>query len=122
MDHPYGVREYAATLVSVVDGDTAHLAVDMGFDCWQNLTVRFAGINAPEMSTTEGPVAKQYVTDHLAPRVVIRTIKDRREKYGRYLAWLFTPDGFCLNRLLVDNQLAVPYGNLPVDAPPVDPV
>ena len=40
--------EYNAKCVRVVDGDTADFLVDLGFDTWKKVRVRFAGINTPE--------------------------------------------------------------------------
>lgn len=87
--------EYLATITRVVDGDTVHAAVDLGFDEWRNMTLRLYGINAPEMGTPEGQAAKVYLISLLADYdaswlpVLMTTHKDKREKYGRYLAELF---------------------------------
>jgi endonuclease YncB( thermonuclease family) len=40
-----------------VDGDTIHCGVDLGMDVATQQTLRFYGINAPEMSTAEGKVS-----------------------------------------------------------------
>lgn len=40
--------EYRCEIVSVVDGDTMHLDVDLGCDAHILMTVRLTGINAPE--------------------------------------------------------------------------
>lgn len=75
----------------MVDGDTVHLAVDLGFDIKRNDTFRLFGINAPEMSTEAGKTAKAWLSDRLArvPVLVVTTRKDKREKYGRYLGTLW---------------------------------
>jgi len=80
--------EYAATIVEVVDGDTVHLNVDLGLDQTRFLKVRIVGINAPEKATQAGKDAKAWAQAilPLGSAVVIRTVKDRTEKYGRYLA------------------------------------
>jgi len=107
--------EYAATIIRVVDGDTFHAQLDLGCDVHVNLTIRFARINAPEMSTPGGPVAKAYVEQWVAAqggKVVLRTAKDKRENYGRYLAEVFASPlgaGPSLNQILLDNGLAEPY-------------
>lgn len=116
---PLETRKYPAILAAVHDGDTVHCAVDLGIDITVKLTLRFAGINAPELATPAGIVARDYVTANLPPGAAfyVLTTKDRKEKYGRYLAWLVLPDGRCINRMLVDSGNAVAYGNLPVDPP-----
>lgn len=108
------VHERTATVRKVVDGDTLHLAVDLGCDITVAMTVRLAGINAPETSTQEGRDAKAVVERWVAahgPVFRLRTAKDRREKYGRYLADLLPAvDG---ERSLCEELLftghAVPY-------------
>jgi endonuclease YncB( thermonuclease family) len=117
--------EYRATVVGNVDGDTIHVTIDLGLEVTVTTTLRFAGINAPEKSTTAGMVAAGVVAEKIpkGTAVRIRTAKDHQEKYGRYLAWIFPdgipPSGTSLNRWLVDNGYAVPYGPLPVDPPAV---
>lgn len=95
--------EYQATVVRVVDGDTAHVKIDLGCDTFLQTTVRFFGINAPEKNTWEGKVSKAFLEDVLpvGQAIVLQTIKDKREKYGRYLGVLFK-DGVNINNLLVE--------------------
>lgn len=108
-------------MLANVDGDTLHARVDLGCDVRIDLVLRFAGINAPELPSVEGLAAAQFVKDHLPMGTIttIRTAKDRREKFGRYLAWVMMPEapGTWINQVLVDQGLAVPYGNLPVSPP-----
>jgi micrococcal nuclease len=103
--------EYQATLVSVVDGDTIHADLDLGTDVHNFLTLRLYGINAPELPTDAGKTAKAALAgklpfDHNA--ITVRTVKDKREKYGRYLATLIV-GGVDLNQWMVDNGYAVIY-------------
>ncbi len=104
--------EYHAKLLSVVDGDTVHLDVDLGCDSHLHMTVRLAHVNAPEKATPPGQLAIDYVTAWFAvnPALTIRTIKDRKEKYGRYLAEVYG-DALkpSLNTSLVTDGHAVPY-------------
>lgn len=103
----------------MLDGDTIRAEVDLGCDVRHNLTLRLAGINAPEMSTEDGESAKQFLLYLLeaAPRdvferpvILVRTIKDRREKYGRYLAELLIDETTkTLNELMVEQGFAVRY-------------
>ena len=96
--------EYNAHILRVVDGDTLHVLVDLGLDIQQRITLRLAGVNTPEMSTTDGPIAKQFTVDWLINQrpsdiammaqtpIRVRTIKDKKEKYGRYLAVVWPYD------------------------------
>lgn len=92
--------EYKANILKVVDGDTVHAQIDLGLDVTHYMVLRLAGINAPELSNKPaGQESKAYLAHKLLeapvfvdgfPRITIRTLKDKREKYGRYLAYLFT--------------------------------
>jgi micrococcal nuclease len=107
--------EYHAQLVRVVDGDTMHVRVDMGADLHLDMVLRLFGVNAPEMSTSTGKPAKAWVQrwfdEHtLEGLFLLRTIKDKREKYGRYLASVWSLDGTAeLNADMVAANQAVVY-------------
>lgn len=103
--------QYNATIIKVVDGDTMHVSVDLGMDIANKTTLRIAHINAPEVSTPEGITAKSIASSLLpvGTVVVINTIKDKREKYGRYLATITLPSGDDFGTFMLDNHLAVPY-------------
>lgn len=87
--------EYYATVLKVIDGDTVDFDVDLGFDVHMNMRVRLAGIDAPEMRTKDGMVSRSWLILKLpvGSKFLIRTDKDRKEKYGRYLATVFPLDG-----------------------------
>lgn len=102
---------YTATLLHVVDGDTVWLDVDLGFDVSRRDSFRLLGINAPEMGTSAGVEARQALAALLPSgrrAIDVRTTKDKREKYGRYLASLFV-GGVDVNGWMVENGFAVPY-------------
>lgn len=109
---PPEVFERRATVVRVVDGDTLHVDVDLGCDTHLAMTVRLYGVNAPETITEEGKVATRFVETWVSehgPVFVVRTAKDRKEKYGRYLADLLPPSGPSLCNALLDAGHAVDY-------------
>lgn len=104
--------EYNATVLEVHDGDTMHLDIDFGATLRQKWVIRLFGLNAPELVTPAGKVAKQFVLDWLAtrgPNVIIHTEKDKREKYGRYLGTIFSLAGESLNLALLNSGNAVVY-------------
>jgi len=86
---------YKAELVRVVDGDTVDLIIDLGFDTLRKERFRLYGIDAPEMNTQEGKVAKAWLENALMPleAIYVQTIqlptKAMRDKYGRFLAVLY---------------------------------
>lgn len=101
--------EYRATILRVVDGDTVHAEVDLGMDIRVRATLRLAGINAPEIGTPTGVAARAFLAERLGlGALVIRTTRDRREKFGRYLATLLVGD-LNLNEAMVAAGHAVPY-------------
>ena len=102
--------EYKATVIKVVDGDTLHLNIDLGFNInYNKQIIRLARINAPELSTTEGLNIKNIITDLLCNKqVTIKTIKDTKDKYGRYLAEVYLDD-LNINDYLLTNEYAVSY-------------
>ncbi len=112
--------EYRAHVLRVVDGDTVDLRVDLGFDIRIDMKVRLSSINAPEMSTPEGRVARDHLIQMMQTEpnagtatyfqpLTIRTDKDRREKYGRYLATLILHDGTNVNEQMVADGHATRY-------------
>lgn len=111
---------YRASSARALDGDTVHLAIDLGFDVSITITVRLAGIDAPEkrtLKTRTAALATQARLTQLIERalgaktLVVRTEKgDPKEKYGRYLAWLFNEgEQTSFNDTLVSEGLAKPY-------------
>lgn len=105
--------EYSASVISVYDGDTITVSVDLGFHITQTMSVRLARINSPEVrggSSTEGLEARDYLRSILlGKKVTLVTHKDRKEKYGRYLAdvYLGEPRVFnCVNDMMVAKGFA----------------
>lgn len=80
---------YDAIVRAVHDGDTITCDVDLGFDIWiHGLKLRLYGLNAPELQTPMGKIAQVFLSQQLplGQKVVINTVKDKQEKYGRILA------------------------------------
>ena len=100
---------YQAVVERVVDGDTLWTEIDCGFDIWVRQKLRLRGIDAPELSREEGMLVREWVERRIGeePRVRVRT--ERPDKYGRYLADVFLPDGGFLNGELVARGAAVAW-------------
>ena len=81
---------YLATIIKVVDGDTVDVLIDLGMEVSIKQRLRLMGIDAPEVATQDGRDSRDWLRQYLPPGdvVIIRTIKDRQEKYGRYLAYI----------------------------------
>lgn len=86
--------QYRARIVRVVDADTFDVSVDLGFKISQVMRLRLEGIDAWEVRGQERPEglkAKEYVLECFANMedgeyIVIKTAKDKKGKYGRYIA------------------------------------
>lgn len=108
--------EYKADVVSVYDGDTIRVSIDLGLSTWRNNeTLRLFGINTPELrgNTREaGLIARDALaTKVLGQQVIINTVKDRKEKWGRYLATITLDDGtgLVINDWMIEQGHAVRY-------------
>lgn len=111
MSQPYDVNQYQATIVRHLDGDTSWISAHLPFDLTLKMTIRWYGVNSPEISTPEGKAALEWVNSMLPAGTVatFQSYKERKEKYGRYLGTFFLPDGTNVNELLVSTGHAVPY-------------
>jgi micrococcal nuclease len=99
---------YNAILVRIIDGDTIECDIDLGFQITQRMPVRLAHINAPEHNTPEGKLATLYIAGLLTHDLVLKTYKPH-DKYGRYLAEVYLPDGTYVNELMISSGNAVAY-------------
>ena len=100
---------YTAQLVRVIDGDTVVLNIDLGFKTYRmNESYRLAGINAPELSTPTGVLAKTHLEGLISgpKKLVVHTTK--ADKYGRYLVNIEIPGGMVSDRMITDG-FAVKY-------------
>jgi endonuclease YncB( thermonuclease family) len=93
-----------------------HLDVDLGLnvmlrDCGWPRGIRLYGLNAPELTTARGKVAKQWLEDAL-PRtrwaITLRTHLDRHDKYGGILGVLWV-GRTNINDAMIEAGHAVPY-------------
>ncbi len=78
--------EYNVEVLRVVDADTLTVLVDLGFRVRLKVDVRLDRINAHEVSTPRGIVARAYVQNLIASTHQVRIVSRRQEKYGRWLA------------------------------------
>lgn len=107
---------YQAEVLSIHDGDTLTLRISLGFHLYHDVTVRLAGLDAPELRTPEGDAAKLWVAAwfaaHHGPYIVV-TMKDRTDKYGRLLATVVSDDGRSLTADLLADGIARVYNGGP---------
>ena len=128
--------QYNAIIRKVVDGDTIEIDIDLGLSAWvHSEKIRLYGIDTPEVYGVKkgspewilGNQSSEFVKQNLKENdpVIIETIKDKKEKYGRYLGLVFIQidqnvltgltdirslgDYYCLNDILVRKGLAKEY-------------
>ena len=109
--------DYRAQLVKVVDGDTIDVDIDLGFHVHAHERVRLNGINAPELHSKD-PAERERgkaATEHLKTlimgegQLVVTTVLDKQEKYGRFLAKITNASGEDVNAEMVKAGHAKPY-------------
>jgi micrococcal nuclease len=107
---------YKAEVESVYDGDSYTCMVAMGMGVYKTTKVRSWGINTPEVrgdSKIEGLKVRDSVRNRILNKTVyIKTRKDKKGKYGRYLCEVFYIRNNALiniNKQLVDEGFAVEY-------------
>lgn len=105
--------EYRAFVRRVYDGDTVTVDIDLGFDVvLRNQKIRLVRINAPEVrgvQRPEGLKSRDALRAKIGNRWIrIKTEKDKKGKYGRWLGeiWL---DEECVNDWLLKEGYAEEY-------------
>ena len=78
--------EYNVQVLHVVDADTMRIRADLGFSCYTECNIRLNRINAYEVTTARGIVARSYIINLLTAALEIRIVSKHQEKYGRWLA------------------------------------
>ncbi len=110
--------DYEATVKRVIDGDTIVADIDLGFGIiYIDQTLRFYGINAPELRDKD-PALREAAQQsrarvlELCPigtTIRVKTLKDKKEKFGRYLALVYDSQNREINKLLIEEGFAVHY-------------
>jgi micrococcal nuclease len=103
---------YKAAVIEVTDGDTIVVDIDLGFGIWiRRQSIRMAGINAPELRRPNIELANQskdFLKSLILNKwVTIRTEKDNKEKYGRWLGTVLLEED---NNLIDINHKMVAEG------------
>ncbi len=119
---PAQMHTYKAYLERVVDGDTVHVVLDLGFKMQHREILRLAKINAPEAKTSEGRRSSDSLKKILkdVPFLIVKT--NKTDIYGRYVADVFFDEtgketdpqkiadsGTYLSQLLLDRGLVEEY-------------
>ncbi len=107
---------YKAFVRSIYDGDTIRVDIDLGFGViLADQSLRLLGIDTPEIKGVERPqglMSRDFVVERIpvGSYITITTVKDRKEKFGRYLATVFYgEEQKNLNEELLSSGMATPY-------------
>ena len=103
--------QYPALVVSVYDGDTITVNIDLGFGVeLKKQKIRLYGINTPEVrgsSRDLGIISRDYVREKILNKnIMLQSIKDKKGKYGRWLGIVLI-DKVNLNKELISKNLAI---------------
>lgn len=107
---------YKAKVTEVYDGDTCTVEIDLGLHTFiKGEKIRLNRINAPELKGKEkekGIKSRDFLRKKiLGKEILLQTIKDKNEKYGRYLGEIFIEDEskklININDLIVEKGFAV---------------
>lgn len=116
MEHSFELYMYSARFHKVIDGDTIDVDIDLGFGTWlHGRRLRLYGLDTPEKNTPEGVKAKQFTTDWVSKYIdkdgmlVIKTLSDKPDKYGRLLATVYGETKASLNDELLSSGNAKAY-------------
>lgn len=107
--------EYKAKVIDVYDGDSITVEVNLGFHIQHTIKVRLFSIDAPEIRGEEkddGIKTKNRLSELiLGKEIILKTYKDKQEKYGRWLGEIYLPTDMnkSINNLLIEEGLAKPY-------------
>ena len=112
---------YSASIMRVVDGDTVRLKIDLGFEIITFINVRVVTKDGKYFDTPETRLGKntdeeqkklglkaKVRAQELLPQwvdVTIKTWKDSKGKFGRYLAAIEMEDGRDFAEVMIEEGL-----------------
>ncbi len=113
---PKNEYTYKAKLERIVDGDTIHVTLDLGFGVEHREILRLSQIDAAESETKEGKKATRGLQEILRGVKFLIVKTNKTDIYGRYVADVFfdkkisdpqlvATSGIYLNQLLLDRGL-----------------
>jgi endonuclease YncB( thermonuclease family) len=112
---------YAATVTSVLDGDTIHVDMVIGKGDFLgtevamvalDTSVRLYGVNAHEKDTEAGKAARDNLRQVLPIGTKLTLSRVRKGKFGRTLAKVTMPDGSDLAATLIADQWAAAWNGI----------
>lgn len=106
---------YSATVKDVIDGDTLILTNEL---FQRDRRIRLIGVNTPELDHKHGKhepfaqQARQFLSNYQGKKIYYQVGLDRRDRYGRYLYYLFDSDRISIGSQLLSaglgHRVAIP--------------
>jgi micrococcal nuclease len=114
-------RMILAEVVSHIDGDTIRVRISNPLADLKTVeTIRMIGVDTPETVHPNKPVeyfgkeASNFTKQRLLGKQVYLAFDwDLRDRYGRLLAYIYTPDGTCFNAALIQEGYGYAYSTYP---------
>lgn len=97
-------KEFGAEVIGVKDGDTVEVLYKK-----QPIIIRLDHIDCPEKKQDYGNAAKQFVSDRIHGKKVIVLHNGKKDRWGRFIGVIQMQNGDILNKILVQNGLAMHY-------------
>lgn len=113
--------QYRAKLVSIVDGDTIDVLVDVGFHMLATVRLRLLGVNTYELHDPDPGIRLKAISgknflcklSQTSGEWPLKVETQKSDAFGRWLAnvWYTDRDGKegHINQELLDSGLAIPY-------------
>lgn len=97
--------DYQVRVVSITDGDTFRgLTKDK-----KEIRFRIHGIDAPEKKQPFSQKSKQYLSDLIYNKTVGIIVETERDRYGRPVVWVYTPEGKDVSAEMIKAGMAWHY-------------
>ena len=111
--------EYNAKLSKVIDGDTIDADIDLGFQTFIKQRIKLYGVDTPQSRSKvvtekeEGIKAKNKLIELLPRDFNVRTVLNRRGKFGRVLGHVYVIDSdgkeININETMIKEGYATKY-------------
>jgi endonuclease YncB( thermonuclease family) len=88
-----GGMTWLAIVKRVIDADTLEVTFDLGFKVFHTTRIRVAQVDAAEIGTPAGDLAKAELAKEIDGRTLQITTYQTQDKYGRFLASVTLPNG-----------------------------
>lgn len=97
--------DYHVKVVSITDGDTFRGITEDK----KEIRFRIHGIDAPELKQPFSQKSKQFLADLVYDKTVGIVVETKKDRYGRPVVWVYTPDGKDVSAEMIKAGMAWHY-------------